>query len=451
MLYRALSAAADALWGLPTVALIVGTGLYFTVKMNFLQLTSIKDMQLSVKNNFLGKKNSKPLEAVSTALAATVGTGSVTGVATALAIGGAGSVFWLWVSAFFGMAVAYAEGVLSIRYRNGKKGGIMYAVRDGLKEPVTACAYAVFTLLASFGMGAMAQTNSAADALNAEFSLPPWILGLFAAILAFICLFSGDDFTGKLCAAFVPILSAVYLAAVIIVIIMCADRLPAALDKIFASAFGLKPAIGGALGYTVKQAVSTGFKRGVFSNEAGLGTTAAIHAESETVTPHEQGLLNMLEVVIDTFVICTLTALCIICSGADLSGKEGAAMVTEACGRAFGRFSGGLIALCIAGFALATIMGWSKIGQSAADYLFENGRKPLLIVYKLGFISAAFLGAVMSLDAVWKLSDLFNGLMIPPCMAALILLRKEIINTYHKRPVEPKPCSPRSEEGSESD
>lgn len=440
-----------AVWSIPTVALIALTGLWFTAKMRCLQITSFKEMICALRKNLFSGGKRRAVESISTALAATVGTGSVSGVATALTIGGAGSIFWLWVSAFLGMAVAYAEGVLSIKYKDGKKGGIMYSIRDGLKEPFAAAVYAAFTLLASFGMGSMAQTNAGAQAMSSEFSVRPYIVGIVFAIVAALCVFSRHDFTGKACSVFLPLLSCAYICVTLWVIIVNYKNIPSAFEEIFSSAFGLRPLAGGAAGYAVKQAISTGFKRGIFSNEAGLGTTAAIHAQSEGISPHEQGLMNMFEVITDTFIICTLTALCILTSGAMRSGSDGAELVTTACKTAFGDISGKIIAISICGFSLATVMGWSKIGLGAAEYL---GGKVRVTLYKLAYIAAAFAGSVVSLDIAWKISDIFNGMMIFPCTIALILLRKEIVTAREDdyiRPVEPKPFSPRSESGRSSD
>lgn len=424
-----LNFVSDGIWSMPTVILIASTGLWFTLKMNFIQLTSFKDMLSVFKKSMAKDKNSdsrKPIESISTALAATVGTGSVTGVAAALAIGGPGAVFWLWVSAFFGMAVAYGEGVLSIKYRDGKKGGIMYAVRDGMGEKATATVYGGFTVLTSFGMGSMAQTNSAASALAGKFGIPPAVCGVAIAIVAALCLFSKRNFTGKACSLFIPALSIGYVLVTLSVIAVNYRRIPEAISSIFASAFGMRPVLGGMVGAGLKQAISVGFKRGVFSNEAGLGTTAAIHADSKGVSPHEQGLMNMFEVIIDTFIICTLTALCILTSGVEIMAFEGSQMVTEACRTAFGDLSGGIVAISIAGFSAATVMGWSKIGLSAYEYVASRHK----IGYKVMFVFSAFIGSIMSLDIVMKISDIFNGLMIFPCMAALIFLRGEIVKAY---------------------
>lgn len=442
-----LDVISNAIWSMPTVALILGTGIYFTAKMRFLQLTSFNSMLKSFKHNILDNKKANPLRVISTALAATVGTGSITGVATALTLGGAGAIFWLWISAFFGMAVAYAEGVLSIKYRSGKKGGIMYALKNGVGEPKAAFMYAFFTVAASFGMGSMAQSNSAAQALSAEFSVSPAVTAMAVALTAAVCLFWSKDITGKLCSWFVPFLSIAYIAVTVAVIIKNHSGIIPAFEKIFSSAFGIREISAGAAGYAVKNAVSVGFKRGVFSNEAGLGTTAAIHAQSDVQNPHEQGLMNMLEVIIDTFIICTLTAIAILAS-VDIEAPcpDGAALVTKACRTVFGELSGKIVAISIAGFAAATVMGWSKIGLSAAEYLKSKGQNTF---YKLMFTAAAFAGAVISLDTAWKISDIFNGLMIFPCMAALIILRKEIVGAFYSRPVDPKPFSPRSLSGRE--
>ncbi len=380
-------------------------------------------MLLVVHKSFSGDGENR-FRVLSTALAATVGTGSVAGVATAITLGGSGAIFWLWVSAFLGMAVSFAEGVLSIEYRNcdGKKGGIMYAIRDGMGENFLSKLYAFFTVLASFGMGGMVQSNSAAEAINSESGISTAAVGLILALLTAGCLFSGHDFTGRVSSVMMPILTVIYIFAVTAVIVANFGKLPEVFSDIFKSAFGIKPVAGAVVGISVKEAVSVGFKRGIFSNEAGLGTTAAIHLESG-LSPREQGLMNMFEVITDTFVICTLTALAILSSGATETGLDGTQLVSAACESVFGSISGTVISLCTAGFATATIVGWSKIGLSAAEYL---SRKTVTL-YKLALALAVFTGAVVSLSAAWKISDIFNGLMVFPCVGALIVLRKAII------------------------
>lgn len=411
----------DLIWSLPTVLLIISVGIYYTIRLRFPQVRWLGQMLRTVRKSLFGDGENR-FRVLSTALAATVGTGSVAGVATAITLGGAGAVFWLWVSAFLGMAVSFAEGVLSIEYRDGKKGGIMYAIRDGMGEGFLAKLYAFFTVLASFGMGGMVQSNSAAEAIRLESGISPAAVGLALALLTAACLFSGRDFTGRASSIMMPILTVIYIFAVTAVIVVNFYKLPAVFGTIFRSAFGLRPIAGAAIGISVREAVSVGFKRGVFSNEAGLGTTAAIHAGSG-LTPREQGLMNMFEVVVDTFVICTLTALAILASGATETGLDGALLVSAACESVFGDFSGTVIALCTAGFATATIIGWSKIGLSAAEYLSERS----VLLYKLALTTAVFTGAVVSLSAAWKVSDIFNGLMVFPCVGALWGLRKVVV------------------------
>ncbi|MCD8344374.1 MAG: alanine:cation symporter family protein [Oscillospiraceae bacterium] len=411
----------DLIWSLPTVLLIISVGIYYTIRLRFPQVRWLGQMLRTVRKSLFGDGENR-FRVLSTALAATVGTGSVAGVATAITLGGAGAVFWLWVSAFLGMAVSFAEGVLSIEYRDGKKGGIMYAIRDGMGEGFLAKLYAFFTVLAPFGMGGMVQSNSAAEAIRLESGISPAAVGLALALLTAACLFSGRDFTGRASSIMMPILTVIYIFAVTAVIVVNFYKLPTVFGTIFRSAFGLRPIAGAAIGISVREAVSVGFKRGVFSNEAGLGTTAAIHAGSG-LTPREQGLMNMFEVVVDTFVICTLTALAILASGATETGLDGALLVSAACESVFGDFSGTVIALCTAGFATATIIGWSKIGLSAAEYLSERS----VLLYKLALTTAVFTGAVVSLSAAWKVSDIFNGLMVFPCVGALWELRKVVV------------------------
>ncbi len=415
----------DSVWGLPTVALIVGVGGFYTLKLRAPQFRLKRIFTSWRDDSRRGKNTASPFQALSTALAATVGTGSVTGVATALTLGGPGAIFWLWVSAFFGMATSYAEGYLSIKYRRvlpdgSRKGGIWYALKDGLGARRTAAAYALFCVLASFGMGSMAQTNSAAEALFGEFSLPKPICGIAAAALIACCMFGSDGFACRLCERTVPLLAGLYVAGAAAVIAANYTALPSVLGEIFRGAFGIRQAAGGITGFAA--AVSVGFRRGVFSNEAGLGTTAPVHASSSVNDPERQGMMNMLEIIIDTFVICTLTALAILCSGAYSGGSDGAELVAESAKMVFGEFSGKLVAVATAGFAIATSVGWSQIGLAAADFLLPKGKTP----YKAAFILSAFLGTVFGMKAVWLLSDVFNGLMVIPCMCALILLQRQI-------------------------
>ena len=441
-----LTALSDAVFGLPTVAVIICMGIYYSLSLGFIQLKA-KTMMKVFKQSLKGSAFS----ACATSLAATVGTGSVVGVAMAISLGGAGAIFWMWVSAFFGMALAYAEGVLSIKFRvktkDGYQGGMMYSMEQGLGSRPMGATYALFATLASLGMGVMAQTNSASVSLESEFSLDPKICCIVLAILMAFCVFSKSETVGKICSLGVPILAASYILLMLGVIAVNYKSLPEAISSIFAGAFGIRPIIGGGVGYTVKVALTQGIRRGVFSNEAGLGTTAAIHAGAKNITPREQGYMNMFEVFVDTFVICTLTALAILSSGADIS-SSGVDMLISACETAFGSLSGGLIAVCVAGFAVATAVGWSQIGKSAFLYVTKGKFSG---IYNIIYIVCAFLGAITSLEAVFTLSDIFNGLMALPCLTALMLLSSHVKREAQSLPVEPKPLTPRSVSSSSSD
>lgn len=430
MFNKILEFISGAVWGLPTVALIVGAGGYFTLRLGLpqLRLKSIFGSWRGGESS--GEKAASPFQSLSTALAATVGTGSVTGVATALTLGGPGAIFWLWVSAFFGTAAAYAEGVLSIKYREikpggGRSGGIWFALEKGLSAKKTAKIYALFCILASFGMGSGAQSNSAAIALKDGFSLNPAICGAGLGALSAVCLFSKTDKVGEICERALPILAGVYIFGAAAIIAVNYQRLPEVFGEIFSCAFGLRPAAGGLAGYSVKTAVSVGFRRGIFSNEAGLGTTAPVHGASSVDDPDRQGCMNMLEVFIDTFVICSVTALAILCSGAYPSSCDGAELIIKAAEGVFGKLSGKFVCLSVAGFAVATAIGWSKIGLSAAEYLSNRTAK----LYKFAFVASSSLGAVISLNAAFALSDIFNGLMAIPCLSALILLFPEVVKS----------------------
>lgn len=429
-----LTALSDAVFGLPTVAVIICMGIYYSISLGFIQLkgkTMFKVFKRSLKGSAFG--------ACATSLAATVGTGSVIGVAAAISVGGAGAIFWMWVSAFFGMAIAYAEGVLSIKFRirtnDGYLGGMMYSMEQGLNSRTMGAVYALFSVFASLGMGVTAQTNSAAISLESEFSLDPLICGILLAGLAAVCVFSRSKTVGNICSLAVPVLAIGYIIIMLGVIAVNYKALPQAISSIFLQAFGVRPIIGGGLGYTVKVALTQGFRRGVFSNEAGLGTTAAIHAGAEGITPREQGYMNMFEVFVDTFVICTLTALAILSSGADIN-LNGAELVISSCETAFGSLSGKIVSVCIAGFAVATAVGWSQIGKSAFLYV-TKGRFGL--VYNFIYVAAAFIGSVTSLNAVFTVSDIFNGLMALPCLTALLLLSADVKREAQSLPVEPKP------------
>ncbi len=417
----------DIVWGMPTVILIILAGIYFTLRLKFLQILRLKEMFKTFKDQFKNGDGGA-LSLVATSLSATVGTGSVVGVATAITLGGAGAVFWMWISAFLGMAVAYAEGVLSIKYRektaDGFKGGMMFALCDGLGAKKLAFLYATLGALAALGMGSMAQTNSFAESLGSGLDISPWISAVICALAVALSLFGGGRVAQKICTVLLPILALGFTALSLGVIALNIKNIPRVFQEIFSSAFGVRSILGGAVGYTLKQALTVGFKRGVFSNEAGLGTTASVHASACGVTPHQQGLLNMFEVIVDTFLICTLSALAILSTNSHISGADGAELIALSFKTAFGKSAEILISLSIAGFALATAIGWSQIGASCMEYLT---RGKFMRLYYIIYIFSSLIGCLLSMQSVFTLSDIFNGLMVIPCMTALLLLSNEVI------------------------
>ena len=434
---EAIERISGLVWGMPTVALIICVSIYFTIKIRFFQVLHLPTL---FKRTFLtlfkreeaqdrkGSGGFSRLRTVSTSLAATIGTGSITGVAAALSVGGPGAIFWMWVSAFLGMAAAYAEGVLSVKYRkrlaNGEyKGGAMYYIEMGLGKKRLAKLYAFLCVLTSFGMGNMAQSNAVSETAQNVFSLSPALTGavIFAAV--WFIASGGASRAGKAAEITVPIVAVLFLICSLAVLIINRHEVLNCFAEIVGSAFGLKQAAGGFLGYGIKEAVSTGFKRGIFSNEAGLGTTASVHAKTEVRDPSVQGLWGMFEVFADTMVISTLTALVILSSGALQAGGDAAKIVSEAFSSGLGKASGAVISVSIIMFAFATIIGWSCIGESAFEYLFGEKTK---CVYHAAFALCALSGALLSLETVWNISDIFNGLMVFPNLLGIVLLSGNI-------------------------
>ena len=371
-----------------------------------------------------------PFQAVCTALAATVGTGNIAGVAGAIALGGPGAVFWMWVSAFLGMATKYGEVVLALRYRKKDEkgnwlGGPMYYIRDGMGSPLLAAVFAVFALLASLGMGNMAQVNTIASAVvDAMPRVHPQsaalLTGLVAAALVALVTVGGAKRIGVVLERLVPAMAILYILGSVAVLAAHWQQLGTAFSAILEGAFAPRAIWGGSMGLAIRWGVS----RGIFSNEAGLGSAPIAHAAAEA-KPEEQGLMGIFEVFLDTVVLCTLTALTILVSGIPIPYGQsvGAPLATAALETVFGSWAAGLMAVCLALLALATLMSWQLYGAGCARYLFgERGEN----IYRIVYIGMILVGAVMEFGAVWAISDLCNGLMALPNLAALLYLRKEI-------------------------
>lgn len=412
-------------WGDGLLLLLLGTGLLYLVCGGWRPFSRIHRI-FSAGGS--GKSPLTPFQACTTSLAAAMGTGNIVGVATALTLGGAGAVFWMWVAAFLGMLLIYAENILGALYRSEDPDGhpvmgAMAYLRDGLRSPKLAWLFALFCTAASFGMGNMTQSNAMAQTLEAAFSIPPLLTGIPAALLTAAVILGGAKRIGRVTQCLIPLISVLYLAAAGYIIWKFRSALPGAFSSIFQEAFGLSAVGGGISGAAVSRALSVGIRRGVFSNEAGLGSSSILHSEAVGDDPELPGLWGMAEVFADTFVCCTATALVILCSGAMDSGTDGGALVLEAFRLGMGDFGTVLLPPIIALFALCTLIGWSYCGSSAFGYL-TGGR--YINAFRAVFCLAAALGAVLRLDTVWTLADIANGCMVYCNLPALVLLLPEV-------------------------
>lgn len=435
----------DVILGLPAAALILGVGLYLSLRLGFPQLGLFpRAVGLFFRRMFAGKRDGgvSSFQALCTALAATVGTGNLVGVAGAICLGGPGAIFWMWVCAFFGMATKYAEAALAVRYRvktpDGYAGGPMYTMTYGMGQRFRplAKAYCVFGILAAFGVGNTAQVNAVVTGVNAAVSrfggqpsrMGNLLMGLTLAVLAGFLLFGGAKRIGAAAETLVPLAAGAYILLCIGVLLVFRRRIPIALGQILTGAFCPRAVTGGMLGSAFR-ALCVGCRRGVFTNEAGMGTASIAHACAEA-EPAEQGLMGMMEVFLDTIVICTLTALVILVSGVPVpyGVDTGAELTTRAFSQVYGAGASVFLAAALILFAVATILGWGLYGARCAQFLFGGWK---------GFAAAqtamVVLGAVLDTETVWQLSELANGLMALPnliCLAALTTELRRITKEY---------------------
>jgi len=361
-----------------------------------------------------------------TALSATVGTGNIAGVATAIFLGGPGAIFWMWITALLGMATKYAEAVLAVKYREVDElgrhvGGPMYYIRNGLGEKWRwlAMAFALLGTLASFGIGNMVQANSVADAVKAMFQIPTWLTGTTMTVLTAIVILGGIQRIAGVAAKLVPVMAIAYVSGALCVVFLHIQQVPEALLLIIKSAFSETAAYGGFAGASVWAAIRFGVARGVFSNEAGLGSAPIAHAAAKTKDPVQQGMIAMLGTLIDTLIICTLTALVIILTGVWDSGENGAALSTLAFNQGLPGWGGYIVVFGMVVFAFTTILGWSYYGERCAEFLW--GEK-VILPYRILWLCAIPVGAMGKLTMIWLLADVLNGLMAIPNLMALALL-----------------------------
>ena len=428
----AIEQASDILWNSLLLFLLVGTGVFFTIRLRGVQLRRFGEGFHRVFGNFTlrGKKaddqGMSSFQALATAIAAQVGTGNITGCATALVSGGPGALFWVWVSAFFGMATIYAEAVLAQRYRttvNGKvTGGPAYYIRAAFKGTfgkVLAGVFSVLIILALGFMGNMVQSNSIGDAFHNAFGMSHLAVGIVVAAIAAFIFLGGVQRIAAVTEKIVPIMAAFYIVGCVVILVMNYKTLPNAFTQIFVLAFNPQAMAGGVAGVTVQQAMRFGVARGLFSNEAGMGSTPHAHALAKVNHPREQGAVAILGVFIDTFVVLTLTGLVLITSGLIPEGLTGTALTQAAFSQAFGGFGPVFIAICMFFFAFSTIIGWYFFGQSNFKALFGEKALPVYSVIVVVFI---LVGSTLKVDLVWAMADFFNGLMAVPNLLALLAL-----------------------------
>jgi alanine or glycine:cation symporter, AGCS family len=358
-----------------------------------------------------------------TALAATVGTGNIAGVATAIAVGGPGALFWMWITGFFGMATKYAEAVLAVKYRQvdafgTMSGGPMYYIWKGLNQKWLGILFAIFASIAAFGIGNMVQSNSVADAVRNTFGIPVWVTGLTLAVFTALVILGGIKSIGRVTGVLVPIMVVFYMLAAIFVVIIHITSIPTVVALVFVEAFTPTAATGGFLGATVMLTIRMGVARGVFSNESGLGSAPIAAAAARTKYPVTQALVSMTQTFIDTIVICSLTGFAILVSGLWDSGLTGAPLTSQAFATALpGHWGGIVVSVGIILFAYSTLLGWSYYGEKSLEFLLgAKSVKP----YRVVFVIAVFFGAVAKLDVVWTFADVMNGLMAVPNLIGLL-------------------------------
>lgn len=438
-----LTKAADRLWNPWLLGLFLLTGLVYSVGSGFFQVFGFRLWWKTTVGSLLRRERTRgpglsSLQALATALASTMGTGSIAGVAAALTLGGPGAVFWMWVSAFLGMMTSFGEKLLSVRYqRRGAdgslRGGPMYYLRDGAKLPWAAALFALAGLPATLAGGNLVQSSSIALSLEAAFGLPRLPVGLCTALATGLVMVGGVGRIARVSTALVPAMALLYIAGALAVILPHAAALPGTLQMIFSCALSPSAALGGACGWTVAQAMRYGVARGVFTNEAGLGTSAMAHGSARVDHPARQGMWGIFEVFLSTLVVCTLTALAVLVSGVfdpqNPAGLTGAPLTAAAFSSVLGRLGAGIVALSLLLFAFSSILGWSYYGQQCLSYL-TGGRGGGL--YRAVFLLCVVLGAVWEPGAVWQLVDLCSALMALPNLAALLLLAPEALGVLRQ-------------------
>lgn len=444
------------LWGWPMIILLLGTHLYLTVCLRFPQRHLIKAIKLSVSKDKDSDGDVSPFGALATALAATIGTGNIVGVGTAIALGGPGAVLWCWLTGFFGIATKYGEALLAIKYRvqkeDGKmQGGPMYALERGLAEnaktplgrrcwKTLAIAFAVFTAVATFGIGSTVQANAISTLSHETYGLSPTVLGGIITILAAAVIMGGVKSIAKVCQMFVPFMAALYVLGCLVILAINIDYLIPAVKLIVVSAFNPEAAGGGMVGSSIMLAARFGIARGLFSNESGLGSAPIVAAAAQTKNPVRQALVSSSGTFWDTVVICAITGIVIVSSilaYPDININDGAILTRMAFSK-IPYVGGPLLTFGLLTFAFSTILGWSYYGERAIEYLGDKrlfdriGTQHIVNTYRIMFLITVYIGAVISLDVVWNLADFFNAMMAIPNLMSLLFLSGVIVHETRK-------------------
>lgn len=424
-------------WGPPLLILLVGTGIYLTIRLGLLQVTRLPKAFQLIFTKDKGHGDVSSFAALCTALAATVGTGNIIGVATAIKVGGPGALFWMWMAAFFGMATKYAEGLLAIKYRtkdaNGAvAGGPMHYILLGMGEkwrPLAIFFALAGVLVALLGIGTFTQVNSITESIQNTAQVDPAITALILSIFVGIAVFGGLKSISKVSTAVVPFMAIVYILGTLTVILFNIEKIPATLALIFTSAFSPTAAVGGFAGASIRMAIQNGVARGVFSNESGLGSAPIAAAAAKTNEPVEQGLISMTGTFIDTLIICTLTGLTILVTGVWSGDLNGVALTQSAFSTVFSYFGPALLTIFLVLFAFTTILGWNYYGERCFEFLFGVR---FIWLYRVVFVVMVLLGGFIELDMVWIIADIVNALMALPNLIALIVLSPVVISETRK-------------------
>ncbi|MEW6236982.1 MAG: sodium:alanine symporter family protein [Candidatus Omnitrophota bacterium] len=431
-LLKTLSTISDYVWGTPMIVLLLGTGVFLTLRLGFLQITHLpRALKLAFsRSDEDAQGDISHFKALMTALAATIGIGNIVGVASAIAAGGPGALFWMWVTALFGMATKYSEAILAVKYRivdeKGEMvGGPMFALERGLGMKWLGVLFAIFGSIAAFGIGNMAQANAVAAAIHDSFNVSHWFTGIVMVILTAAVILGGIKRIGETSAIIVPFMAVFYIITAAVILIINAKDVPHALALVFTHAFTPTAAVGGFMGALVKNTIQSGVSRGLFSNESGLGSAPIAAAAAKTKSPKRQALVSMTGTFLDTIVVCTMTGLVIIATGVWTSGENPALLTAMAFEHGFPGTSGDIVVtIGLIFFAYSTILGWSYYGEKCVEYLF--GVKAVF-PYRLVWVVFVMIGSLTKIDIVWVFSDIMNALMAIPNLIALIFLSGVIV------------------------